>query len=331
MLNLKYYYKKTDINQTEFAASLVKRCKDGEMGLVEICVDDHSELAQEFENRTPAISVGPYMVSWPFSELDLTVAINSARERHSTQSESDRNESNERLARSTKFSGLDKFSLFFSKYYAIVISIALTFFVMLPFLAPILEENGKTGPANIIYKVYSVFCHQLTFRSFFLFGEQPFYPRELAGISGEMTYESAIGQPAGDLIFAKNFTGNVELGYKVALCERDVALYGSLGLFGLIFTASKKRIKKIPWYIWFIFALVPIAIDGFSQIPGLAQGWPSWLPVRESTPFLRVLTGTLFGAGTGWYMFPLMEETFADTRILLLRKQAILNNTSLKK
>jgi hypothetical protein len=70
--------------------------------------------------------------------------------------------------------------------------------------------------------------------------------------------------------------------------------------------------------------MVPIALDGVSQIPSLSSGWPAWIPIRESTPLLRVITGFLFGAGTGWYMFPLMEESLKDTRVLLTRKIAIL-------
>jgi len=91
-----------------------------------------------------------------------------------------------------------------------------------------------------------------------------------------------------------------------------------------LFQFSGKKIKKLSWYLWLIFALLPIAIDGFSQIPGLSSGWPAWVPMRESTPFLRVLTGTLFGAGTAWYMYPMMEESMKETRITLHRKFAII-------
>jgi uncharacterized membrane protein len=78
------------------------------------------------------------------------------------------------------------------------------------------------------------------------------------------------------------------------------------------------------WYLWVIVGLIPIAIDGFSQIPGLSTGWPSWFPIRESTPFLRLMTGTLFGGTTALYMFPLMEESMADTlNQLLLQREVI--------
>ena len=45
-------------------------------------------------------------------------------------------------------------------------------YVGLPFAAPTLMHFGLTGPANAIYTMYSPLCHQLSFRSWFLFGEQ---------------------------------------------------------------------------------------------------------------------------------------------------------------
>jgi hypothetical protein len=57
---------------------------------------------------------------------------------------------------------------------------------------------------------------------------------------------------------------------------------------------------------------VPIGIDGFSQL--LSQPPLSFLPERESTPFLRSLTGALFGLCTAWFGYPLVEDTMRETR-----------------
>jgi hypothetical protein len=38
------------------------------------------------------------------------------------------------------------------------------------------------------------------------------------------------------------------------------------------------------------------------------------LPYRESTPFLRSLTGFLFGFMTAWFGYPYVEESMADNR-----------------
>jgi uncharacterized membrane protein len=72
--------------------------------------------------------------------------------------------------------------------------------------------------------------------------------------------------------------------------------------------------------------MVPIGLDGFSQlfsqIPiAFIQ---TYLPYRESTPILRTLTGFLFGFTTAWFMFPLIEETMAETRRLFSKRIATL-------
>jgi uncharacterized membrane protein len=72
--------------------------------------------------------------------------------------------------------------------------------------------------------------------------------------------------------------------------------------------------------------LGPIGLDGFSQLFSQIPSTfiQSFLPYRESTPLLRVLTGFLFGLTTAWFMFPLIEESMADTRLLLAKKFAVL-------
>jgi len=90
----------------------------------------------------------------------------------------------------------------------------------------------------------------------FLYGEQPYYPRELANIPNVITYEAATGNSALDIAAARAFEGNETLGYKVAICERDVAIYGSLILAGLLFQLTGKKLKSIPWYWWVILAII---------------------------------------------------------------------------
>jgi uncharacterized membrane protein len=68
----------------------------------------------------------------------------------------------------------------------------------------------------------------------------------------------------------------------------------------------------------------PVGLDGFSQL--FSQMEWSWLvqilPYRESTPFLRVLTGGLFGFATAWFAYPAMEESMSETRQFFIRKFA---------
>ena len=171
---------------------------------------------------------------------------------------------------------------------------------------------GYTRPASVIYRFYGLVCHQLAFRSWFIFGDQPAYPREAAGVDNLLPYNIATGMNEDDELSARQFIGNQSVGYKVALCERDVAIYGGILLFGLIFSVTGRKIKPLPWYLWLMVGIIPIAIDGFSQL--LSQPPLNMFPYRESTPFLRSLTGFLFGFTTAWFGYPIVEESMQDVR-----------------
>ena len=196
---------------------------------------------------------------------------------------------------------------------------AFTFlYVGLAFLAPVLMNGGKVGSANVIYAVYGKLCHQLSYRSWFLFGDQEAYPREIANLPDLITYEEATGNDPYDIGAAFRFTGNEELGYKVAICQRDIAIYGAILLFGIIFSITGKKIPSLPIAAWFILGIVPIGLDGLSQI--ISQLPWEIIPLRESTPLLRTITGGLFGFSTAWFGYPIVEESMADTRKLMAVK-----------
>ena len=209
-----------------------------------------------------------------------------------------------RVKRGSQITSTDRFTLWLSRYYLIFVNLFMFIYIGLPFLAPVLMESNLEGPAKLIYTVYSPVCHQLAYRSWFLFGEQPYYPRALAGIQGVKTYEEITGNDPTNLMAGREFLGSNSLGFKVALCERDVAIYGSMLLFGLIFMVTGRKLKSLPWYVWVAVGMIPMGIDGGSQLFSFAQGYfPSWVPIRESTPLLRTLTGVLFGVTTFWYVF----------------------------
>ncbi|MHB1384976.1 MAG: hypothetical protein ACYCYC_11680, partial [Bellilinea sp.] len=71
--------------------------------------------------------------------------------------------------------------------------------------------------------------------------------------------------------------------------------------------------------------LVPIGIDGVSQLPSLISQLPDWMIIRESTPILRTITGALFGITTSWYLFPMIEESMRETRKMLAGKKAVVS------
>ena len=225
----------------------------------------------------------------------------------------------------------DRITLWLTRHYMSIFNLFIFIYIGLPFLAPGLMKVGMTMPANLIYKTYSLTCHQLAFRSWFLFGEQAAYPRKTAAVEGLESYEAATGFDTNDFFKARNFNGDDFHGYKIALCERDVAIYASILLFGLIFSLTGRKIFPLPWYIWVFIGIVPLGIDGVSQ---LASQLPlsfiqKLLPYRESTPLLRTLTGFLFGLTTAWFAYPLVEMSMQDTIRLSKSKQVrLINNNS---
>lgn len=288
-----------------------------------IVIDDHPELIKSFP-VLPVMEAGPYRLVWPISQTDLRVALGAARDRKNRLEQSGDTAYAEKVRRGASMTGADKFTFWLSRHYMLVFNLFLALYVGLPWLAPIFDKAGWQGPASIVYTIYKPLCHQLAYRSWFLFGEQAVYPRQLAGLEGLQTYEQVTGLNPADTLAARIFIGDELLGFKMALCERDLAMYGSILLFGLLFSLTGNRLRHIPFLAWVLIGILPIALDGFSQLPGLlAVNVPAWLPIRESTPLLRTITGFLFGFTTGWYGFPIVEESMRDTRQLLARKIAV--------
>ena len=292
--------------------------------LVEIFVEDDPALHRQYFDKVPVVEAGPYRKTFPFNRTDLVVTLRAARDRVESLERVEDAGYRDRIQRGQTVTGGDRFSYWFSRNYIWLINLLLLFYVGLPFVAPALLASSRTLPASIIYTAYSPLCHQLGFRSFFLFGEQTYYPREVAGIQGVETFEQATGIPEDDLLAARKYQGEPGVGYKVALCERDMAIYGAMLAFGVLFALTGKGLKPLPWVFWVLIGILPIALDGFSQLfsqlglPALAQA----LPYRESTPFLRVLTGALFGFTTAWFGIPYIEDSMRETRRLLTKKFA---------
>lgn len=227
---------------------------------------------------------------------------------------------------------LNRASAGFGKHWLAVINTMLAIYVLLPILAPTFMKVGLETPARIIYTMYSPMCHQMASRSFFLYGEQPVYPRELAGTDYKPLEaytpdlpEFADAPPenwAKFFLAARRFIGNEQMGYKTALCERDLAIYSFVLLGGLLYALLRKRyrIRPLPIILFILIGMGPIALDGFSQLfgyyatplnGGIPQGFQATIaaifPLRESPPFLRILTGAIFGFMLAWLIFPHIE------------------------
>jgi uncharacterized membrane protein len=216
----------------------------------------------------------------------------------------------------------NRWVLWLSRHWLRIALVLLFLYVGLSLVAPVLMEAGYTSAANVIYTMYAPMCHQFAFRSWFFFGDQVAYPRGVAG-SGLKSFESYASQDphfngidlntwSADLeIAARSFKGNQQMGYKTALCERDVAIYGTMFLAGLLFAGVRRWLRPAPLWLYLILGLMPIGLDGFSQMFGYPpfQYWP----VRETLPGYRLLTGALFGLMNVWLAFPYLERSMNET------------------
>lgn len=227
-----------------------------------------------------------------------------------------------------------QFSTWFSRHWLAIFNTIVAVYVLLPMVvAPTLMKVGLTGPGRIIYTIYSPMCHQMASRSFFLYGEQYAYPRQLAGAGltpleayTDDLAEFADASPdnwAAFFLAARRFVGNEQMGYKMALCERDIAIYGFVLIGGLVYGLLRRRlaIRPLPFLLFVLIGMGPIALDGFSQLfsyyavplsggdPAPFQEWIARIfPLRESPPWLRTATGAIFGFMLVWLVYPHIEN-----------------------
>jgi len=322
MTKVTYFFRNIDDPEGEIKQHLNSLGSELDFSVIDICLDDNPDLTDQFQGNGSFLQIGPYQLRFPFNDVDIRVAVSAYQNRQKPR-DGEVTAAVESEKKVVKITGADKFSYWLSNNYVWFISIFLALFLGLPFLAPVLMKHNEKTPAQVIYSVYSIFCHQLAFRSYFFYGEQAFYPRALANMPNVITYEEATGNSALDTASARAFTGNEVLGYKVGLCERDVAIYAALLLAGIFFQLTGRKLKAIPWYFWILLAVIPIGLDGGSQLFSLGGNWPAWFPIRESTPLLRTITGALFGFVTAWYVYPMMEESMKEIRVNMARKLAI--------
>jgi uncharacterized membrane protein len=171
------------------------------------------------------------------------------------------------------------------RHWLVTLNLAAAAFVAGALAAPLLAAAGMRSAADALYAAYHFTCHQWAFRSFFFFGQQP------VTVYGQQTLADQGIDPFG-------FVGNSNLGWKMAFCERDLAIYVGLLVVGLIY--ARRRAMAPAGFGLYGVLIVPMAIDGFTQL----FGW------RESTWELRVATGLLFGVASAWLVLPRLDAAF---------------------
>lgn len=220
---------------------------------------------------------------------------------------------------------LVRIALGFARHWLFILNLLLFVWVGLPWLAPVFLHWGWGRAAGAIYFLYSLQCHQLPERSFFLFGTKPMY--SLAEIQ-------SVWQNTANPFVLRQWIGNVDMGWKVAWSDRMVAMYTMLFLSSLAYGLVRKWWKPLRLRVFFLL-LLPMAIDGtthaLSDLAGIGQGFRDtniWLQVITNNPFstafyqgdalgsfnswMRLITGVLFGIAVVWLAFPYFNQTLAE-------------------
>ena len=179
----------------------------------------------------------------------------------------------------------------------LLLTAALWLYVSGAVIAPVLMETGHPGLAASIYTLYSFACHQLPQRSFFLFGERPFY--SLEDLRARVGEERLPGYP-----WPRAFVGDPAIGWKLALCQRDLAIYATMALVATAMLLRPRSPRPLPLWVFFLIGMGPIALDGGSQFLSYVLALLGPFHPRESTPLLRGITGALFGGTFAAAFFP---------------------------
>jgi len=207
---------------------------------------------------------------------------------------------------------LNRFVFWLARHWLAVFNTLTGIFLGGAILPPVFMKIGMSKAAHLLYAVYAPLCHQYPFRSWFLFGPQFAYPLTNPVHVAEMNR-------------LQTFIGDAHIGYKVALCQRDVAIYGCMLLAGLLYSVLRTRKRVQPWSMWqyFAFGILPMMLDGGIQwisylawviFPGLIQ------TPFETTPLMRTITGALFGLGLIVTAYPYLNEYFEDVHRVLKQK-----------
>ncbi len=121
-------------------------------------------------------------------------------------------------------------------------------------------------------------------------------------LNGNPAYNGIFAQYAQNQI-GRNKAEKVErnglVGYKFANDTRDYSIYIPMLAAMLLYPVVRGgRRRGIPSPVWLVLALVPMGIDGTSQMLGF----------QESTNLMRMLTGAIAGVAMGTYFAALLED-----------------------
>ncbi len=136
-------------------------------------------------------------------------------------------------------------------------------------------------------------------------------------------------------------------GWKVAWSDRMAAMYTSILFFAWLWWPLRKKICPLPLYGFVLLAL-PMVVDGgshfISDLSGLDQGFrgsntwlvmltgnifPGWLYFGDAlgsfNSWMRLISGSLFGLGVAWFLFPILDRGATAQSLLIQARQELKN------
>jgi uncharacterized membrane protein len=220
---------------------------------------------------------------------------------------------------------LDRLVAFLTRHWLALVNLGLGFWVLMPWSAPLFMQWGWFKAGRAVYAIYSLFCHQLPQRSWFLFGPEFTYSLE------EITRVWDAPITAFGL---RGFVGLPGMGWKVAWSDRMVSFYGGFFLFGVLYAAVRAKLLQKGWKMsrrWLILLLAPITLDAgthmISDLFGIGLGFRetnTWLAAltRDALPvtfyvgdawgsfnsILRLITGLLGSFALIFWAFPMVDR-----------------------
>lgn len=187
----------------------------------------------------------------------------------------------------------------YAAYLAFAFLLSVSLFAV-PFMAFSDEELGGK-----LYDIFSPLCHQKLSRSHCIFQDEiGYYIADCTPQTGEYVAND-------NKLISSEQNGNK--GYKFPVCSRDAGLY-LLMFFGALAYPLIRRIedRNIPPALCLMIAILPLAIDGTVQFVSDLGLLPF---LYESTNTIRFITGALAGFAVSFYLIPLMQNIFSDSRI----------------
>ena len=120
------------------------------------------------------------------------------------------------------------------------------------------------------------------------------------------------------------------LGYQASLCHRCSAIWLTFLIGGIIFGLSGKRIKPLPFH-WWILALIPIGLDGGTQLMGpFYEILPGWLLSGVSVALWIGLTAYMIGKKVPNWQYYLFVACFPAGMIFIHLTGTRLSNWQLR-